>query len=157
MSTLELELQDVESHVAFGRILARQLRLGDVVALTGELGAGKTTLIRSLGEAMGIADMSSPTFGIIHEHAISTGGRLMHVDAYRVHGAHELIDLGWDEWAGGDSAIVCVEWADRVRDLLAGHDVLSIELLHAEEGRVALIQWGDASRLLSLAASGDTA
>jgi|TARA_B110000495_G_C22938470_1_gene549004 tRNA threonylcarbamoyladenosine biosynthesis protein TsaE len=155
MNELELELRSVESHVAFGRVLAEHLRLGDVLALTGELGAGKTTLVRALGTAIGVSGMSSPTFGIIHEHDIPSGGRLMHIDAYRVNGPDELIDLGWDEWARSDDTIVCIEWAERVVDLLGDQDALSIELQHAEEGRVAVIQWGDASRLLSLAAWGD--
>ncbi|MDP6890541.1 MAG: tRNA (adenosine(37)-N6)-threonylcarbamoyltransferase complex ATPase subunit type 1 TsaE, partial [Phycisphaerales bacterium] len=86
MNGSRIDLPDLESHQHFGRVIAGLLVGGDIVALRGELGAGKTTLVAAIGRFMGIDDISSPTFGIVHEHPRPQGGRLLHVDAYRLGG-----------------------------------------------------------------------
>ncbi|MDP6986732.1 MAG: tRNA (adenosine(37)-N6)-threonylcarbamoyltransferase complex ATPase subunit type 1 TsaE [Phycisphaerales bacterium] len=156
MNELEVELPNLASHQLCGAAIGGLLVGGDVVALRGELGAGKTTLVTALGHALGVTDMSSPTFGIIHEHPRPQGGRLLHVDAYRLRGSDELLDLGWDEWAGAADTIVCVEWADRIGALLDSRPHLDVRLWHTSSGRTALIHWDDSDRLSSLAAAGDT-
>lgn len=156
MSGLEVDLPDVAAHRRFGRSIGEVLRGGDIVALHGELGAGKTTLVNAIGHAMGVEDISSPSFGIIHEHVRSDGGRFLHVDAYRLGGTDELIDLGWDEWAGDANTIVCVEWAERVGQLLWPRHHLDVRLWHTGSGRAAVVHWADASGLSRLAALGDT-
>jgi tRNA threonylcarbamoyl adenosine modification protein YjeE len=93
----------------FGRRLATQLQAGDVVVLTGPLGAGKTTLTRGLGEGLGVtAPVQSPTFIVAREHerAVSDAPRLVHIDAYRLGSAAELDDLDID-WA---TSICVIEW-----------------------------------------------
>ncbi len=94
---------------AFGRWLAAHLRDGDVVVLTGTLGAGKTTLTRGLGEGLGVlTPVQSPTFIVAREHerAHSDAPRLVHIDAYRLGSSAELDDLDID-WA---DSISVVEW-----------------------------------------------
>jgi tRNA threonylcarbamoyladenosine biosynthesis protein TsaE len=94
---------------AFGRWLATQLRAGDVVVLTGPLGAGKTTLTRGLGEGLGVVSpVQSPTFIVAREHERVAPGSppLVHVDAYRLGSAVELDDLDID-WS---SSISVIEW-----------------------------------------------
>jgi tRNA threonylcarbamoyladenosine biosynthesis protein TsaE len=110
-------LADTDATLAAGRELAAQLRPGDVVALTGGLGAGKTHftmgLVRGLG---GSDDVTSPTFTLVHEYR---GGRLpvFHFDFYRMDSPAEVTAIGWDEYL--DSGGVCVvEWADRFPELL---------------------------------------
>ena len=107
MTTITIETSaDMEE---FGRWLAPQLHAGDVVVLTGPLGAGKTTLTRGLGEGLGVtAPVQSPTFIVAREHqrAVSDAPRLVHIDAYRLGSAAELDDLDID-WA---NSICVIEW-----------------------------------------------
>ena len=101
----------------FGRELAKSLCAGDVIALTGDLGAGKTCLTRGIADGLGsTAHVSSPTFTIVNEY---DGGRLMlfHFDTYRLSGPDDFLMSGLDEYffRGG----VCViEWSDIIEELL---------------------------------------
>ncbi len=100
-----------------GREAATKARAGDVIALVGGLGAGKTHWTKGLVAGLGSqAVVTSPTFGLVHEYA---DGSLTvhHFDLYRIDSADELLALGWDEYldAGG---VVVVEWADRFPELL---------------------------------------
>ncbi|MFT4123453.1 MAG: tRNA (adenosine(37)-N6)-threonylcarbamoyltransferase complex ATPase subunit type 1 TsaE [Microbacteriaceae bacterium] len=105
-----------EQMEALGARIARELRAGDVVQLDGELGAGKTTLTRGLGAALGVRGaVSSPTFVLARTHPRAGGPPLVHVDAYRLASALELDDLDLD-WAG---SIVVVEWGAGKLDGLA--------------------------------------
>ena len=106
-----------EDTLEIGRALGEILVPGDVVALTGELGAGKTIFCKGVGEALGIspARIVSPSFTIITEHP----GRvvLCHVDVYRLASEAEALDIGLDEILCGDRVCV-VEWAEKIRFLL---------------------------------------
>lgn len=104
-----LEIADTDAMEAFGRRLGAQLRAGDLVLLTGPLGAGKTTLTRGIGEGLGIrGPVQSPTFVLARTHPSLVGGApLVHVDAYRLASAAELDDLDLD-FAG---SVVVAEWA----------------------------------------------
>jgi tRNA threonylcarbamoyladenosine biosynthesis protein TsaE len=110
--------------VALGVALGRTLRAGDALALDGELGAGKTRLVRGIAEGMGLdpAQVSSPTYVLVHEYAARHGGGtaptpLLHVDAYRLAGPDDLDSLGWDRVLGAYGVVV-VEWAARIMDAL---------------------------------------
>jgi len=115
---------------AFGARLAALLRPGDFVGLQGDLGAGKTLLVRSIAEAAGVApeQIASPTFAIVHPY---TGGRvpLHHADLYRLADYDELYATGFLDLVGGDSAML-VEWIDNVPDA-APREWLRIDLAHA--------------------------
>ncbi len=105
--TLTLTIDDPDAMANLGAIIAAQLRAGDVVLLTGELGAGKTTLTRGLGAALGVrGTVTSPTFVLARTHPREGAPPLVHVDAYRLGGADELDDLDLDF----DASIVVVEW-----------------------------------------------
>ncbi|UQN14306.1 tRNA (adenosine(37)-N6)-threonylcarbamoyltransferase complex ATPase subunit type 1 TsaE [Gulosibacter sp. ACHW.36C] len=95
-----------------GAALASVLRRGDVLVLNGPLGAGKTTLVRGLGEALGVRGaVASPTFVIARTHpSLGDGPALIHVDAYRLTSALELDDLDLDL----DSAVTVIEWGSAV-------------------------------------------
>ncbi len=110
-------LHDQESTEQFGAALAEKLAAGDVVALTGDLGAGKTTLAKAVARGLGVPEtLTSPTFTIVQEYE---SGRLplYHFDVYRVHDEDELFEIGFDDYlnAGG---ICLIEWADLIEDLL---------------------------------------
>ncbi|MGO4245441.1 tRNA (adenosine(37)-N6)-threonylcarbamoyltransferase complex ATPase subunit type 1 TsaE, partial [Janibacter sp. RAF20_2_2] len=107
---MSLLLPDTDATTALGRRLATLLRAGDLVVLTGGLGAGKTTLTRGLGAGLGVRGaVTSPTFVIARVHPSLVGGpELVHVDAYRLGGAAELDDLDLDSEL--DEAVTVVEW-----------------------------------------------
>lgn len=141
------ETASVERTVALGRALGALAREGDVLALVGELGAGKTQLVRGVAAALGVppAAVSSPTFVLIHEYpaapatgsgvAAGEGLVLVHIDAYRLDKVGDLESVGW-EGTGEEmrrGAVVVVEWADRLGDHL-GPDALEVSLAHAGEG-----------------------
>ena len=109
---LVLEAADEAATKAIGAALARALRAGDVVGLTGDLGAGKTRFVQGAAVALEVEDpVVSPTFMLVRSY----DGHLpvQHVDAYRLSGAAELEDLGLEEVLPPD-AVAFVEWADRV-------------------------------------------
>lgn len=112
MLSREILTASEEETVGAGEQLGASLQPGDVVLLTGQLGAGKTAFVRGLARGVGAApdDVSSPTFTLIQEYR---GGRatLHHVDLYRLQTA-EVADLGLDELVSGDG-IVAIEWAER--------------------------------------------
>ena len=96
-----------------GEALASLLRPRDTVVLTGDLGAGKTTLVQGVGRGLGVEDhVASPTFTLVREYS----GRLdvAHVDVYRLERVQDVVDLGLDELGGPDRVLI-VEWATRSR------------------------------------------
>ncbi|MGI8949306.1 MAG: tRNA (adenosine(37)-N6)-threonylcarbamoyltransferase complex ATPase subunit type 1 TsaE, partial [Ornithinimicrobium sp.] len=111
----------------FGRLLGEQLRAGDLVLLTGDLGAGKTTLTQGLADGLGVrGPITSPTFVIAREHpSLSAGPPLVHVDAYRLGGRAELDDLDLD--TALDEAVTVVEWGEGLVEQLSG-DRLEVRL-----------------------------
>jgi tRNA threonylcarbamoyladenosine biosynthesis protein TsaE len=121
---LDTTIQGADAMGAFGARLARVLGAGDLVVLTGPLGAGKTTLTRGLGEALGArGQVSSPTFVLARTHPTERGVDLVHVDAYRLSDPLELDDLDLD-W---DASIVVVEWGRGMVDGIS-ENVLDIEI-----------------------------
>ncbi len=113
---MELTIPTPEQMEALGAKIARQLRAGDLLALDGELGAGKTTLVRGLGAALGVRGaVTSPTFVLARTHPRASGAPLVHVDAYRLSHPAELDDLDLDF----EGSIVVVEWAAGMLDGIA--------------------------------------
>ena len=121
--------------IEFGRNLGMKLRGGEVIALCGPLGSGKTHLVK--GIAAGAAGteqthVNSPTFVIVNEYA----GRLdiYHIDAYRLEAVSEFEALGFDDFCY-EHSVVLIEWADKIESALEGIDYVRIRLEHA--GRTA--------------------
>ena len=101
----------------FGRQLAAELQPGAVLALTGELGAGKTCLVKGIARGLGVEqEVTSPTFTLIHEYR---GGRLplYHVDLYRLDSIEQAVGIGIEEYLPGDGVTV-IEWAEKIESLL---------------------------------------
>lgn len=143
-------LPDAAATARAGSRLAALVRGGDAIALVGDLGAGKTTLVAGLVAALGGGAAASPTFSLVNEYP---GGRLVvwHVDLYRLTRAAELPELGLDDVIGDRRGICVVEWADRFAVLPADH--LRLELAHlAGDGGRALAVVGTGPRGRELAA-----
>ncbi|MCL3859982.1 tRNA (adenosine(37)-N6)-threonylcarbamoyltransferase complex ATPase subunit type 1 TsaE [Actinotalea sp. K2] len=116
---VEVDLPDAPATRAFGHELAGALRAGDLVVLTGALGAGKTTLTQGLGDGLGVrGPVASPTFIIARVHPTTVGGPdLVHVDAYRLGSLEELDALDLD--ASLEESVTVVEWGEGLAEVLS--------------------------------------
>lgn len=124
---------------AIGARIGALLKPGAVLALHGELGAGKTCLVQGLAEGLGIvrpARVSSPTFVIINEYPARIP--LFHFDLYRLPDGRELIELGWDDYLER-RGVIAIEWAERMRDLLpADHLAVTLEVTGEKTRRISV-------------------
>ena len=111
-----ISLNNLEETEKFGLFLGENLRPGDVVCLNGDLGAGKTTLTKSIAKGLGIDDyVTSPTFTIVNEYYGKID--LYHIDTYRLDDMVDVDYLGFDEYFYSDGVTI-VEWAEKIRDAL---------------------------------------
>ena len=120
-----------------GARLAKKLPGGAVVAMYGDLGAGKTAFVRGMARGMGLdCRVSSPTFTIVNEYL---GPReLIHFDMYRLSGADELFDIGWEDYLNR-GAVCAVEWSENVQDAFFGDEVrVTIEKLSDTERKITI-------------------
>jgi len=137
-----VDSSSVEQTRRFGQRIGQALRGGEVIALTGALGTGKTQLVKGLAAGNGEGDVSrvtSPTFTLVHEYA----GRvyLYHVDAYRLGNGAELAALGLHEMIRPESAVV-IEWAEKVEEILPP-DRLTVRFeMTGESGRRMTVEPG---------------
>lgn len=138
---VELVLPDAADTEALGERVAQGLGAGDLVVLSGPLGAGKTVFVKGLARGLGVAGpVTSPTFVIAREHRPLPGGAgvpLVHVDAYRLGGVAELDDLDLD--TDLDGAVVAVEWGEGVVERLAARHVLVRLDRRPDDVRVATV------------------
>jgi tRNA threonylcarbamoyladenosine biosynthesis protein TsaE len=122
-----------------GQAIGNQLRGGEIIALTGELGAGKTLLAKGIASGVGISPehVTSPTFTFIHEYSGQL--RLVHADLYRINNLDELKSIGLEDYYDPSTAVV-IEWADRMGPDFS-HDYLRIHLAHTQRYiRLATLQ-----------------
>jgi len=115
---MKLLSRNPQETFVLGRILGNLCEPGAVIALTGELGAGKTCLTKGIASGLGVSEsypVTSPTFTLVNEYP----GRLdlFHLDLYRLVGSDDLIDLGYEEYCYGNG-ITVVEWAEKITDIL---------------------------------------
>ena len=131
--SVELTSESPEDTLEIARALGACLRPGDVVGLTGDLGAGKTLFCKGVGEALGIPPdrIVSPTFTIVTEHAGPVP--LTHIDAYRLSGAREADEIGMRELLSGDG-VCLVEWAEKIGELLPT-DCIQVKFSFAGDDR----------------------
>lgn len=148
---LQMNLNGIEATDRVAAILARNLKVGDFIALAGELGAGKTTFVRSLIRALVPGEeVPSPTFTLVQSYD-APGCRVVHADLYRVKSDREVVELGFDEAL--EAGALIVEWPDRMGRLMPS-DRLDIILEvddGAEERRAKLIgrgAWAQRLRIL---------
>ena len=131
MPVIRIELSDLAATRRLGRLLAAQLKAGDVIALSGALGAGKSALARAIIQAVDPTedDVPSPTFTLVQHYALADGTPLWHLDLYRIDDAKDAMALGLEEvFVDG---VCLIEWPDRLKKFLPKTN-LSIHL-YADE------------------------
>ncbi|MCD8332037.1 MAG: tRNA (adenosine(37)-N6)-threonylcarbamoyltransferase complex ATPase subunit type 1 TsaE [Oscillospiraceae bacterium] len=133
----------VEQTEQAGAQLARRLSPGDVVALTGDLGAGKTAFVRGLAAGLGVSQpVTSPTFTIVNEYE---GGRcpLFHFDLYRLEDEDALFDIGWEDYLSR-GGICAVEWSERAANMM--EPCVRVDIRRGETDEMRVIQIGGLER-----------
>ena len=134
-----------EETEALGARLARALGPGAVVAVTGDLGAGKTAFVRGLARGLGIPDrVTSPTFTIVNEYE---GGRLplFHFDLDRLGSADELFDIGWEDYLAR-GGVCAVEWSENIADALE-EDAVRVDIRRGASDQERVITIAGVSKL----------
>ena len=135
MKTLIIKLNNLDETNEFGIRLGKALRKGDILCLNGDLGAGKTTLTKSIGKGLGVEEyITSPTFALINQYS----GRIpvYHFDVYRLEAADELYDLGFDEYFYGNGVCI-IEWADKIERMIPQEKiVINIEKGNNQDERI---------------------
>ena len=135
-NTETIILHNEQETIEYGKRLGQQAAPGQILALTGDLGAGKTTLTKAIARGLGVSEMiTSPTFTIVKEYR---SGRLplFHFDVYRIGDVEEMYELGYEEYFFGDGVCV-IEWADLIEELIP-EDALRISIAYgsSEEERI---------------------
>ena len=132
MANRESTTHSFEETIRLGREIGAMLKPPVLILLSGDLGAGKTTLTKGIASGMGAAreeDVTSPTFTLVHKYEGNT--RIYHIDLYRIEGLHDLETLGIEDFFS-ENAVVIVEWPDKL-DLPTDWPVVRIQLEHIDE------------------------
>lgn len=154
VTTLRLDLPDLAATGRLGNRLGELLQPGDLILLTGPLGAGKTTLTQAVGRGAGVAEscyITSPTYGLLHEYPSRLP--LYHLDLYRLASEGEIEEMGFLDYLYGQGATL-IEWPDRLGRLKPA-TYLDLELAFAgESGRTACLtavgeQWRERLRKIT--------
>jgi tRNA threonylcarbamoyladenosine biosynthesis protein TsaE len=137
----EIVTESAEETIAFGRTLTELLVPPKLVLLRGELGAGKTTLVKGIAAAFEAAaeeDVTSPTFTLVHEYR-GLRANLYHIDLYRVDTQRELETLGLDDLRGDDKSILLIEWGEKFPQLVRECDMeIALERRGDNERRILI-------------------
>lgn len=135
-----------------GRVLASLLHFGMVVALHGDLGAGKTVLSRGIARGLGVTEaVTSPTFTVAQEYELADRKYLYHLDMYRIDDEEAALAFGIDEFLFSPQAITVLEWPERIRGLLPEQaELMNLQLRHLDqENRIVLVPEKFSPALLS--------
>ena len=141
-------LKGLKKTEEFGEKLGNLLKPGDIISLMGDLGAGKTTLTKSIGKGLGVEDyITSPTFTLINEYK----GRiwLYHFDVYRLENVTDLEDLGFEEYFYSNGVSI-IEWGDKIEEIFP-KEIINIKIEKGREldERIVII-YGEGERLIEL-------
>ena len=131
MEEKKIVIKNEEETKKFGEKLCEKLTAGRIVALTGDLGTGKTTLTKAIAAGLGVTDViTSPTFNIVKQY---DSGRLplYHFDVYRIGDVDEMYEIGYEEYFFGDGVCV-IEWADLIEEIIPD-DAVRIEIEYGEK------------------------
>jgi len=149
MKRLKLISENPEETFCIGRIIGEALTAGDIVALTGELGAGKTCLTQGIARGLGVPEayqITSPTFTLVNEYPGRLG--LVHLDVYRLSGSQDLQDLGYEEFFFGKGVTV-IEWAERIGDVIPEKS-LSVTMGYLDQNRRGILMAGRRDQIAAI-------
>jgi len=146
---LKLISDSREQTLEVGRLIGTVLERGDIVALIGELGSGKTCLTQGMAKGLGVEEnvpVVSPTFTLINEYPGKIP--LIHLDVYRLSGPRDLEDMGYEEYFEGGGIIV-IEWAEKIRDILPAK-TLFVSMRYIDENTREMILEGPGEKIRKL-------
>lgn len=132
-----------EETFSLGRELGQSLRGGEILALYGDLGAGKTAFVQGVAAGLGVkATVNSPTFTIMKLYPVKKGEikRLCHIDAYRLSQSKELLDIGASDYLGAADTVTALEWAEKIETLAESECVrIYLKALSATDREIIII------------------
>jgi tRNA threonylcarbamoyladenosine biosynthesis protein TsaE len=140
---VELTSHTPQETERIGELVGSMLTRGDIIALAGELGAGKTTLVRGMAQGMGIegSEVASPSFTLVNEYEGPLP--LYHIDLYRLDDEEDLLGIDYEEYIRGDGAVV-IEWADRIPRAVPAESLwIRLRYLDDERREITLQAFGD--------------
>ncbi len=120
----------------FGFEFAKTVRSGDIVLLSGEMGAGKTVFTKGLAEGLNITnEITSPTFSLMNVYEVTNNTeikKLIHIDTYRLEDEGQLMQIGAEDYIGQKNTVSVIEWPEKLKTLLDGKNVIKIEIKHLD-------------------------
>ena len=130
------EVQTEAEMLKLGEELAATLHSGDIVLLSGELGAGKTTLTKGIAQGLRILeDITSPTFTLMNTYPVSAESdvkTLVHIDTYRLKNQEELLEIGVEDYLGKPTTLCIIEWPEKIEGLLKNKKTIAITIEHTK-------------------------
>jgi tRNA threonylcarbamoyladenosine biosynthesis protein TsaE len=124
--------KNAEETQSFGESFAKKLKAGDIVSLYGDLGSGKTQLVKGICRSLGVKQtVNSPTFVIVNEYSSPEFSLIYHFDLYRINSQAEVLDMGFNEYINNES-IVFIEWPEHIEDILP-LNTYKIHIAHSDE------------------------
>lgn len=140
-----IQIQSLQDLQIFAEHFASTLHGGEVIALSGTLGAGKTTFVQLVGKALGVHErITSPTFTLMHVHPVKKHSKishLVHIDAYRFESGQGLFDIGAQDYFGCRDTVVFIEWPERVTNAVP-KDAMHLQILSGEKEEERMIVVG---------------
>ena len=135
---MEIKINDLEHIREAARQFINAMGTKHVFAFYGSMGAGKTTFIKAICEELGVDDVvTSPTFAIVNEYLISTGGTIYHFDFYRIKKLEEVYDMGYEDYFYSD-ALCFIEWPEMMEELLP-EGATKVQITENPDGTRAVI------------------
>ena len=138
-------VNSLQETIEFGKMLSQQLSGRDILFLYGELGAGKTTLVKGIAAGFRIEkETTSPTFALMNIYGImnqeSRIRNLVHIDTYRLKNENELIEIGALDYIGKPDTITIIEWPEKIEGLLKNDKIIKIRIEHLDNGRKIIME-----------------
>lgn len=132
MSDFAVITKSTEETIKFGNDLAKKLKDGDVIALYGDLGSGKTQIAKGICSAFGVTDtVNSPTFIVVNEYISQSKIKIFHFDLFRMKSEDDVINIGFDDYMK-NRGIILIEWPEHIERLLPA-DTIKIHIAHTNE------------------------
>lgn len=134
---MKMVLKGEQATIKFANEFAKSLQGGEIILLSGDLGAGKTTFTRGLGKALGVKqNVNSPTFVVmkVYHADTATVNKLVHIDAYRLNSGRDLMNIGATEYFGAEKTVVVIEWPEKVEDILP-KNAMRINIKNIDENK----------------------